>query len=133
MDDDERDRRKLAEIIKSMDERKLTKESDARRSIVTGPVKTTITAGVKIPKGRDEGIETSKGGVKKAMEPHDVSKKSANVKQDVAVVKSITASVSQRDAARRWAASETSDSELVTQSTVSRTSSRLKGAKESLY
>jgi len=113
-----------------MDERKLTKESDARRSVVTGLVKTIITPSVKVSKGRDEGVEMIKGGVKKTMESHDVPKKPANVKQDVAVVKSITASAAQRHAARRWAASETSDTELVTQSTVSKSSSRLKGAKK---
>jgi len=130
MDDDERDRRKLAEIIKRMDERKLTKESDARHSVVTRPVKTIITAKVKVPKGREEGVEMVRGGVKKTMESHDVPKKPANVKPDVTVVKSITAGAAQRDAVRRWAANETSDTELVTQSTVSKSSNRPKGAKK---
>jgi len=59
-----------------------------------------------------------------------VPKKPATVKQDVTVVKSNTAGAVQREAARRWAASEISDTEPVTQSTVSKSSNRLKGAKK---
>jgi len=118
MDDDERDRRKLAEIIKRMDEKKLIKASDASRGVVAGPVKTVKMSIVKAQKERDESVGVMEKGAKKVEDPRDVIKKADIARQETPVVRATTAGVAQRDAARRWAASETSDKELVTQSTV---------------
>jgi len=130
VDDDERDRRKLAEIIKKMDERKLVKESDARRNAATVPVKTGNAPSVKVPSDRDDSVEMSKKGAKRSTESQDALKKSVPIKQDTTFVPVKIAGAVQRDEARRWAASETSDSEVVTQSSVSKSSSRQKGAKK---
>jgi len=130
MDDDERDRRKLAEIIKRMDERKLIKTSDANRGVVAGPVHPVKIPIVKAPKECDVRVGVIEKGAKEVTDPRDVIKKSDTARQDTPVVRATTAGAAQRDAARRWAASETSDTELVTQSTVNKSSSRHKGVKK---
>jgi len=94
------------------------------------PVKTVNAPSVKVLKERNESVEMAKKGAKKSTESQDAPKRSATVKQDTTVVRVKTAGTAQRDEARRWAASETSDSELVTQSTVSKSSGRQKKAKK---
>jgi len=130
IDDDEGDRRKLAEIIKRMDERKLIKDFDVRRNAATGPVKIVNVPSTKVHSEREESGEMSKKGAKKLTESQDATKRSATVKQDTTVVRAKAAGAAQRDEARRWAVSETSDSELVTQSSVSKSSGRQNGAKK---
>jgi len=71
-----------------------------------------------------------KKGTKKTTESQDVSRKSATVRQDATIIPATTSDAAKRDAARRWAASDKSDTELVTQSTGSKSSSRQKGSKK---
>jgi len=125
IDEDERDRRKVAEIMRRMEDRKATKNSDVARRAVTDKGKSTPSVDGKATKNKREVGDVAKGATKETAKPPEIPKKNSNIRQEAA-----DANMSQCDAAMVWASGEASDTNIVTQSAIGKNSVRQRGAKK---
>jgi len=127
VNEDERDRREVAEIMCRMEDRKATKESDVARRAATDKGKSAPGIDSKATKEKREGGDVAKGAIKETAKPPEVPKKLSNTRRDTA-----DANTAQRDAAmqKQRASEETSDTKIVTQSTIGKSSGRQRGAKK---
>jgi len=124
-DDDERDRRKMEEILRRMEERKVAKEAEAMKKETGGVKGPTVVAEIKGPKERQPETEDKATAERMATDISRASKKVVPGKE-----KTVTAESKQREEARIWASGEVSDTAIVTQSTVEKVSSRQQGGKK---
>jgi len=124
LDEEEHDRCKMAEIVHRMEEKKAAKELEGSRQ-KTKETKDAIAV-VDVPREREkrDRTDTEKVGAKKMAD-------SQRGKKKVVAARSTTtaAHATQREAARQWAAEETSDASTATQSTRNKGSMRLRAVK----
>jgi len=126
-DDDERDQKKMEEIMRRMEERKVAKEAEIKRR-ETGDAKTPAVVGeAKEPKERLPGTGDKSTAERAMAGIHHTSKKALARKK-----KAVTAESNQREQARLWAAKEVSDTAVVTQSTGEKASTRQRGVKKTI-
>jgi len=124
-DDDERDKRKMEEIMRRMEERKVAKEAEIKRKEI-GDAKThAVVIGAKVSKERRPGTDDKSTAERVVADIHHISEKVLAGKK-----KAVTADSEQREQARLWAAGEVSDTAVVTQSTGEKASTRQRGAKK---
>jgi len=84
IDEDERDRRKVAEIMRRMEDRKATKDSDVARRAGTDKGKSAPGVDSKATKKKREGGDVAKGAIKETAKPPEVPKKNSNIRRDAA-------------------------------------------------
>jgi len=124
IDEDERDHRK-AKIMRRMENRKATKDSDVARRAVTDEGKSTPTVDSEATKEKQEVSDVPKGATKETANPSEIPKKNSNIQRQAA-----DANMAQRDAAMQWASGEASDTNIVTQSAIGKNFVRQRGAKK---
>jgi len=118
-DDDERDRRKMAEIMRRMEERKVAKESESAKRATDDGKALAIAVEPKGSKERRPEAEDASKVERAAAEPPRAQKKAAIEKKKAGIEKEkvMTAENKQREDAMKWASGEVSDTAMVTQST----------------
>jgi len=114
VDEVERDRCKVAEIMCRIEERKVTKKSDVAHGVTTDGLKSVPGTGNKTKRGKREDDDVTEVITREMAAPSEVSKKTSTVRRDT-----VGADTAQRDAAMQWAAGGTSDTNIVTQSKIS--------------
>jgi len=125
VDEDERDRRKLAEIMPRMEKRKLTRASEVVQGALTEKVKPASRVDTNATKSKCKGGNTVKGDVKETVKTAEISEKTSGIRRDAT-----DANTTQRDAAMQWASGEASNTNVVTQSTIGKNSVRQRGTKK---
>jgi len=103
-----------------MKDRKATKASDVAQSAVTEKVKSVSRVDIKATKEKREVGDAAKGTMEETVKIKEVSKKMSNIRRDTTA----DADTAQRDAAMHWASAETSDANIVTQSTIGKSSKK---------
>jgi len=125
IDEDERDRRKLADIMRRMEERKAAKVAEVPRKFVADKGKSAPEVDITTVKEKREN-DAAKVVGKKNSGLTEAPKKTTNTAQRDAA----DADTAQRDAAMQWASGEISDVNVVTQSTIGKGSTRQRGGKK---
>jgi len=131
-DDDERDRRKMGEIMRQMEERKVVKETELAKRATDQAKALTVAVDPKVSKERRPEIEDASeveraaAELPRALKKAAIEKKKAVTGQD----KVGTAESRQREDARKWASGEVSDTAVVTQSTGEKVSTHKRGVKK---
>jgi len=121
VDEDERDRHKMAEIRHRIEERKAAKASTIGRADATGvEMSASITTVSLDKKPRKASVESKKADEKPA-KPARVSKKTSTHQKD-----STTADVAQRENAMKWASTTASATEIVAPNAIKQGSTLLK-------
>jgi len=116
IDEDERDRRKVADIMRRMEERKAAKDAEVTRKSGADKRKSAAEVEIKNAKEKREVIDAMKVVSKKSSGSTELPKK--------------TTHTAQRVAAMQWASGEMADINVVTQSTINNSSTRQRGAKK---
>jgi len=114
IDEDERDRRQMAEIQRGMEERKIAKELERARAIVKDSKSATTGTALKTTKENPEGAVGTKEAEGRCTERQCPPKKASGVQTGATK----TTDAEQRESAMQWATGIASDTALVTQSTV---------------
>jgi len=125
IDEDERDRCKVSEIMRRMEDRKARKASEVAQKAVLSKGKPKPTVDSKTMTERRDGGDVAKGATRETVKPSEVPKKKSNIQREAA-----DADTAQRDAAMSWASGETSDTNAVTQSAIGKNSIRQRGTKK---
>jgi len=121
VDDDERDRLKVAEIVRRMEKRKAAKELEISRTSWNETRGADTVADVPHVKKKRVSSDVTKPADKSVADSQRGTKK-----VNAACTTTTVAHATQREAARQWAAEETSDASTVTQSTGDKGSTRLR-------
>jgi len=114
IDEDERDRRQMADIQRGMEERKIAKELERARAIAKDLKTATTATALKTTKESRKGGGGTKEAKRRVTERACPPKKVSGVQTGATK----TADVEQRESAMQWATGISSDTALVTQSTV---------------
>jgi len=125
VNEDERDRRKMAEIVRRMEDRKATKDSDIARRAVMDMGKPAPGVDSKTTKELRGNSDVARITIKKKAEPQDTPKKLVNIRGDTT-----DANTAHLHAGMQWASGETSDTNIVTQRNIGKGSGRQRGAKK---
>jgi len=123
-DDDERDRREMAEIVQRIEARKAAKAEEASRLSRKG--NKTVESVVNATRGKDKRL--SADAVKSADKMVTDSKKTTK-KASTARSASTLSYTTQQEAARAWAAEESTDAPMVTQTAAERNLASSKAVK----
>jgi len=131
-DDDERDRRKMEEIMRRMEERKVAKKSELAKRATEDAKVLTVAVDPKGSKERRPETEDASEVERAAAGPPRALKKAVTEKKKAVTEKEkvVTAESKQRKDARKWASGEVSDTAVVTQSTGENLSRRQRGVKK---
>jgi len=124
-DDDERDQRKMEEIMRRMEERKLAKDAELKTKDVGDATTPALVTGTMGSKERRPGTDDKSTAERVVVDIRHASEKVPAEKKKVP-----TADCEQRKQARVWAAGDVSDTSVVTQSTGEKASARQRGAKK---
>jgi len=111
--------------MRRIEERKATKKSDVAHRATTDDVKLVTGTGNKMKRGKREDDDVSEVITREMVAPSEISKKTSLVRRDT-----VGADTIQREAAMQWASEGTSDTNVVTQSTIAKGSVRQRGAKK---
>jgi len=119
IDDDKRDRRKVAEIMRRMEERKAAKELEMSGKLTCKPQGSSTIVDRKGTKEDRTGTDPTSKTERRPTELQCALKKTASTKE-----KTETAEMAQRNVGRLWASGEVSDFTVVMQSTGEKGSTR---------
>jgi len=125
VDDDERDRLEVAEIMRRIEERKAAKQLEASRSSRKEKGRVDTVADVSHGKDKTGSSDVARTTDKIVADAQRMTKK-AGAGRITATVSHVT----QREAARSWAAEESTDCSTVARSTTEKSSTRSKAVKK---